>query len=92
MQLSEQLLRYFEQDGYLFFPGTFDADEVFVLRRAATELYAPGREQAWRERSGVARSVFAAHTCNKAFRRPGSHRDFSPIEPLADDTPASLSA
>jgi ectoine hydroxylase len=85
MKLTEDELRRFDEDGYLFFPGRFTPEEVGVLKQAAAEVYALQREEVWRESSGVARTAFAAHTYNEAFRRLGAHpRLIEPVMQLVD--------
>ena len=85
MRLSQQQLADFDRDGYLFLPGCFTADEAAVLREAAREVFALDRQEVWRESSGVARTAFAAHTYNEAFRRLGRHpRLIGPVEQLLD--------
>ncbi|MDX1432827.1 MAG: phytanoyl-CoA dioxygenase family protein [Gammaproteobacteria bacterium] len=80
MKLQPQDIARFNEQGYLFFPGRFSAEEAAVLRRAADDVYAQEREEVWRESSGVARTAFAAHTYNEAFRRLGRHPRL--IEPV----------
>ena len=85
MQLDAQQIDQFEQSGYLFFPGAFSSAETDVLKQAAREVYALQREEVWREKSGVARTAFAAHTYNEAFRRLGRHpRLIEPVMQLLD--------
>ena len=73
MQLTSEQLSTFDRDGYLFFPDSFNAEEAKVLKQAAEEVYRLEREEVWREKNGVARTAFAAHTYNEAFRRLGAH-------------------
>lgn len=73
MKLSAEQLEKFDRDGYLFFPEMFNRDEAAMLNRAAADVYAMDRQEVWRESSGVARTAFAAHTYNEAFRRLGAH-------------------
>jgi ectoine hydroxylase len=80
VKLSEVQLREFDEQGYLFLPNRFSSDEVAVLRRAADEVYAMNRQEVWRESNGAARTAFAAHTYNEAFRRLGVHPRL--IEPV----------
>ena len=85
MQLSDNQIEEFSQQGYLFFPDIFNAAEVSVLKQAANAVYAQQREEVWRESSGVARTAFAAHTYNEAFRRLGAHpRLINPVMSLLD--------
>ena len=75
----------FQREGYLFLPECFSADEATVLREAAHDVFALDREEVWREKSGVARTAFAAHTYNEAFRRLGRHpRLVEPVKQLLD--------
>ncbi len=85
MKLTDAQIREFEEEGFLFLPGVFSPAEVGVLHRAAEEVYALDREEVWRESSGVARTAFAAHTYNEAFRRLGRHpRLIEPVMQLVD--------
>ena len=73
MKLSDAEQKQFDEEGYLFFPGRFSPEEARLLKQAADDVYAMDREEVWREKSGVARTAFAAHTYNEPFRRLGSH-------------------
>lgn len=73
MKLTEQQVKEFDESGYLFFPKAFSLAEIKVLKQAASDVYQLEREEVWREKSGVARTAFAAHTYNDAFRRLGAH-------------------
>jgi len=85
MQLSSAQIAEFEDQGYLFLPGCFSPEEASVLHNAAQEVYAEDRKEVWRESSGVARTAFAAHTYNEAFRRLGRHpRLIEPVMQLVD--------
>ena len=83
MKLSEEQVKKFDEDGYIFLPSCFSAEEIRVLNEAAKEIYNSDREEVWRESSGVARTAFAAHTYNEAHRRLGAHpRLITPIKQL----------
>ena len=85
MKLTPEEIERFDEQGYLFFPSRFSAEEAAVLRAAADEVYALDRDEVWRESSGVARTAFAAHTYNEAFRRLGRHpRLVEPVMQLVD--------
>jgi ectoine hydroxylase len=85
MQLTKEQIEEFDSSGYLFFPNTFNAEEVKVLKQAALDVYQEQREEVWRENSGVARTAFAAHTYNEGFRRLGAHpRLIEPVMQLLD--------
>jgi ectoine hydroxylase len=81
MKLSQQQIDQFHQEGWLFLPDLFSAEEIAVLRSEAETLYATDRPEIWREKSGAPRTAFAAHTYNEAFRLLGAHpRLIRPVE------------
>jgi len=81
MTLTPQQLRDFDELGYLLLPDCFSSEEVAVLRREAETIYDTDRKEVWREKSGVPRTAFAAHTYNEAFRLLGAHpRLIRPVE------------
>jgi len=85
MKLTAQQVKEFDESGYLFFANAFSAAEIKVLKQAASDVYQLEREEVWREKSGVARTAFAAHTYNDAFRRLGAHpRLIKPVMQLLD--------
>ena len=85
MLLTDEQLREFDETGYLFLPNLFTADEAAVLKRESGAVYATDRKEVWREASGVARTAFAAHKYNEAFRRLGAHpRLLEPVQQLLD--------
>jgi ectoine hydroxylase len=80
MRLSDAQLREFDEQGYIFLPECFSAEEIGVLRAEAEAILRAEREEVWREKSGAPRTAFAAHTYNEAFRLLGT--DPRLIEPL----------
>src|SRR6266436_4143966 len=78
--LTEQQVRHFHDEGYLFLPDTFTAEECAFLRDEAIEIYRHERPEVWREKTGVPRTAFAAHTYSEAFRLLGAHPRL--VEPL----------
>jgi len=85
MKLSNDQIEAFDREGYIFMEGRFTPAETAVLKAASEEVYASDREEVWRESSGVARTAFAAHTYNEAFRRLGRHpRLVEPVRQLLD--------
>jgi ectoine hydroxylase len=86
MQLTDIQIESFHEQGYLFLPGVFDGAETDLLRREAHAIFAQDREEVWREKDGkAARTAFAAHTYNEAFRRLGAHpRLIEPVMELLD--------
>jgi len=85
MRLTSEDIRRFEDEGYLFLPARFSREEAKVLQAAAEDVYAMDRQEIVRETNGAARTAFAAHTYNEAFRRLGAHpRLVEPVIQLLD--------
>ena len=84
MKLTTQQLAEFDEQGYLFLPGHFNDEESALLKREANKVYASDRKEVWRETSGVARTAFASHTYNEAFKRLGAHPRLEPVQQLLD--------
>ena len=64
--LSEDQVRQFHEEGYLFLPETFTDTEVAILKSEAEAIYRQQRPEVWREKSGAPRTAFAAHLYNEA--------------------------
>ena len=85
MKLTQEQLEQFDREGYLFLPNLFSTEEATFLKGEAEAIYQQDRQEVWREKSGVARTAFAAHQYNEGFRRLGSHpRLIEPVEQLLD--------
>ena len=83
MHLTAEQVRQFNEEGYLFLPECFSAEETASLRTEAISIYDTDRPEVWREKSGAPRTAFAAHTYNEAFRLLGAHpRLINPVEQL----------
>jgi ectoine hydroxylase len=81
--LTDDQVRQFHEEGYLFLPETFTAAEVATLRDEAGVIYRQERPEVWREKSGAPRTAFAAHLYNEAFGLLGRHpRMIQPVEQL----------
>ena len=85
MKLTPEQLEQFDREGYLFLPGLFTPQEAALLKEEAENIYQLDRDEVWREKSGIARTAFAAHTYNEAHRRLGAHpRLIEPIQQILD--------
>ncbi len=84
MRLSATQREQFDRDGYLFFPGLFDAREIRVLLDAVPALYARREVYNVREKgSDAVRTNFAAHLYSAPFARLARHpRMVEPVEDL----------
>ena len=80
MKLTDQQIKQFKDEGWIFLPDCFSEEEVAVLKSEAENIYDEDRPEVWRESSGAPRTAFAAHTYNKAFGILGRHPRL--IEPL----------
>ena len=67
MQLSPEQIRTFDEQGFIFFPNCFRAEEVALLRDVAESILKLDRQEIWREKSGAPRTAFAAHTYSEVF-------------------------
>jgi ectoine hydroxylase len=84
MKLSPEQVARFERDGYLFFPGLFNAPEVERLIEAVPGLYARREVYNVREKgSDAVRTNFAAHLVSAPFARLARHpRMIEPVQQL----------
>ncbi len=83
MRLTDEQIETFDREGWLFFPEAFSQEETNLLADEAKAIFKLDREEVWREKSGVARTAFGAHSYNEAHRRLGAHpRLVTPIEQL----------
>ena len=86
MKLDCDQIEQFNSEGYLFIPGCFSATDASRLLQESNKVYAMAREEVVREKSGVARTAFAAHTYNEGFRLLGAHpRLIKPVMQLLDE-------
>ena len=74
MELDQDQVRAFEEEGYVFLPELFSRAEVGRLMAEVPAIFAQRRPENVRERSGdVVRTAFAAQTYNDAFARLARH-------------------
>jgi ectoine hydroxylase len=86
MRLTDQQVKDFHEQGFMFLPNLFGAEEIAVLREEAEGIYATDRKEIWREKSGAPRTAFAAHTYNEAFGILGADpRLIRPVEQVFAD-------
>ena len=85
MKLSKEQLKQFHEEGYLFLPEVFTAEEAKLLKQESENVYSMNRKEVWREKTGVARTAFAAHTYNEGFKRLGAHpRLVNPVKQILE--------
>ncbi len=85
MKLSKEQLEQFHEEGYLFLPEVFTPEEAKLLKQESENVYSMNRKEVWREKTGVARTAFAAHTYNEGFKRLGAHpRLVNPVKQILE--------
>src|SRR4029453_6404884 len=84
MKLTSEQLKRFDEQGYLFFPNYFSAEETAILKASVPEVFAQRREENVREKTGdVVRTAFAVHTWHPVFEALIHHpRFFYPAKHL----------
>ena len=84
MRLTDTQLKEFDDLGYLFLPDMFSVNETDLLVREARQIFRSTRTEVVREKDETtARTAFAAHQYNEAYRRLGRHpRLIEPVEQL----------
>ncbi|BAT58976.1 phytanoyl-CoA dioxygenase PhyH [Variibacter gotjawalensis] len=80
MKLSQEQVKQFDDQGYMFFPECFSAEEIALMSIEADNILKMDRPEVWREKSGAPRTGFAAHTFNEVFRLLAHHPRL--VEPL----------
>jgi ectoine hydroxylase len=84
MQLTDAQIAFFQQEGYLFLPDQFTAEEVATLRGDVPRIFAMDRPEIWREKDGTSvRTAFAAHQYSEPFGKLARHpRMIEPVRQL----------
>jgi ectoine hydroxylase len=80
MKLSNEQLKAFDEQGYVFFPNCFSEQEIALLRVEADRILRLDRPEIWREKTGAPRTGFAAHTFSAVFSLLARHPRL--VEPL----------
>jgi ectoine hydroxylase len=74
MKLSPQLLKEYEENGFLILPELFSAEEVAEIRQAMERMFAEDSEANIREKkSGVVRTAMGLHLRDTLFERLVRH-------------------
>ncbi len=87
MQLNQKQIDQFAEQGYLFFPSLFSAEEINVLNAELDGIFSSHRPENVREKgSGVVRTSFGVHMYNAAFARLARHpRMVEPVKRLFEE-------
>ena len=86
MKLNSKQLAQLRDEGWIFMPDYFSAEEVALLKAEAERVFTLDRPEIWRESNGSPRSAFAVHRYNEAFAILGRHpRLIEPLEQLFEE-------
>ncbi len=71
MKLNDTQIAQFDEQGYLFFPGLLDNDEVAILQRALSDILNRQAPEVISEKGdpSAVRLAFGAHVYSEPFRR-----------------------
>lgn len=85
MKLTQEQLKAYDEEGYILLPSLFSQEEAALMKSRLPALYQMNRDEVIKEKSGVVRTVFAAHTFDAVFARVASHpRLIEPARQLLD--------
>jgi ectoine hydroxylase len=84
MELTQQQIDEFAEQGYLFFPSLFTTDEIEVLNGQLEAIFSDHRPENVREKgSGAIRTSFGVHMYNAPFARLARHpRMVEPVKQI----------
>ncbi len=87
MQLTQEQIDTFDEQGYLFFPSLFSTTEMGVLTGELDAIFSEERPGNIREKdSGAIRTSFGVHMYNAPFARLARHpRMVEPVKQLFDE-------
>ena len=86
MLLSDEQVRTYEQEGFLFLTNCYTSCEVDVLKAELMQVFAEDTPKRVLEKErGIVRSVYGSHTTNEMFNRLSRHpRIVEPVQQLLD--------
>lgn len=86
MLLSDEQVRTYEQEGFLFVSNCYTSCEVNVLKAELMKVFAEDTPKRVLEKErGIVRSVYGSHTTNEMFNRLSRHpRIVEPVQQLLD--------
>ncbi|KQB52801.1 proline hydroxylase [Pseudomonas endophytica] len=73
MKLTQEQIKAYDEEGYIVLPSLFSQQEARLMKSRLPALYQMSRDEVIKEKSGVVRTVFAAHTFDEVFARVASH-------------------
>jgi len=70
MLLSEEQVRTYEQEGYVFLTNCYTSCELDVLKAESLKVFAEDTPKRVLEKDhGIVRSVYGSHTTNEVFNK-----------------------
>jgi len=84
MLLSEEQVRTYEQEGYVFLTNCYSSCEIDVLKAESLKIFAEDTPKRVLEKErGMVRSVYGSHTTNEVFNKLSRHpRIVEPVQQL----------
>ncbi|VVO43921.1 phytanoyl-CoA dioxygenase family protein [Pseudomonas fluorescens] len=73
MKLTQEQIKAYDEEGYILLPSLFSQQEAALMKSRLPALYQMNRDEVVKEKNGVVRTVFAAHTFDEVFARVASH-------------------
>ena len=65
MELSQEQLTQLREEGWIFMPDYFSAEEVAILKTESRKVFDLERDEIYLEKDGTPRSAFAVHRLNE---------------------------
>ncbi|SHN21148.1 ectoine hydroxylase [Pseudomonas asturiensis] len=73
MKLTQEQIKAYDEEGYILLPGLFTEQEAGLMKSRLPQLYRMDRDEVVKEKTGVVRTVFAAHTFDDVFAQVARH-------------------
>ena len=73
MKLTQEQIKAYDEEGYILLPSLFSQQEAALMKSRLPALFQMNRDEVIKEKSGVVRTVFAAHTFDDVFARVACH-------------------
>lgn len=73
MKLTQEQIKAYDEEGYILLPGLFTEQEAGLMKSRLPHLYRMDRDEVVKEKTGVVRTVFAAHTFDDVFAQVARH-------------------
>ena len=68
MELSEDQINQYENEGYIIIPNLFSPEEISIPKKEVPQIFSQQRDENVREKDGeTVRTSFATHTYNDLF-------------------------